>query len=139
MYCHKYLFHIGNHMNHAGCVCLWKQFPDKVLHQKTLKKKRTWLFVGAGWSFFTKSKTETYYWFFHYCNSSVEYWRLSALKEKFFPQKGLYWSSLSPGNITYMFKKRNRRKSKKKYWGERHRCPCKDILTFLLRHQLGLY
>ena len=44
--------------------CLWKQFPDKMLHQKTLGKKAPIFFnsrfkISTFWAFFTKAKTLT--------------------------------------------------------------------------------
>ena len=44
--------------------CLWKQFPDEMLHQKTLAKKHQFFFgyrfeISTFWAVFTKTKTST--------------------------------------------------------------------------------
>ena len=44
--------------------CLWKQYPDEMLHQKTLAKKQNFCFgsmfkISKFWTCFTKAKAST--------------------------------------------------------------------------------
>ena len=80
MHCQKCPFHMDNHINKI----LRKEFQDEVVYQKSLTEKPLdFLVPSQRFSYFQNilqsKKLFKKYQFSHYCNSSMESLRLSAL------------------------------------------------------------